>query len=82
MKSDGDSGAGVNTIQNKFVRKEQVCNCSKTLCMFNKSILTPLGETKLTLKSIRTGEENKVKFAVVSKSFQSLLGLETFQHFR
>lgn len=42
-----DSGADVNTIQKKFVRKEQVRKCSKTL--FNKSSLTPLGETTLSL---------------------------------
>lgn len=52
-----DSGAGVNTIQKKYVRKDQVQNCSKTLRMFNKSSLKPLGETTLSLKNVKTGEK-------------------------
>ena len=76
-----DSGADVNTIQKKFVRKEQVHKCSKTFRMFNKSSLTPLGETlaEKYKKNTKTGEENKVKFVVVPNSFQSLLGLKTIQ---
>lgn len=58
-----DSGADVNTIQKKFVRKEQVHKCSKTLRMFNKSSLTPLGETELSLKNTKKilQQEKKTK---------------------
>lgn len=60
-----DSGADVNTIQKKYVRKDQVQNCSKTLRMFNKSSLKPLGETTLSLKNVKTGEKNKITFVIV-----------------
>lgn len=74
-----DSGADVNTIQKKYVRKDQVENCSKTLRMFNKSSLKPLGETILSLKNVKTGEKNEMIFVIVPNSFQSLLGLKTIQ---
>lgn len=72
-----DSGADVNTIQKKYVRKDQVKNCFKTLRIFNKSSLKPLGETTLSLKNVKTGEKNEITFVIVPNSFQSLLGLIT-----
>lgn len=74
-----DSGADVNTIQKKYVRKVQIQNCSKTLRMFNKSSLKPLGETTLSLKNVKTGQKNEITFVIVPNSFQSLLGLKTIQ---
>ena len=43
-----DSGADINTISQTFVKKSQVTEpTSKKLIMWNKSKLTPLGETTL-----------------------------------
>ena len=44
-----DSGADVNTICQKFVKKSQVKPTSQKLIMWNKSKLIPLGETTLEL---------------------------------
>lgn len=63
-----DSGADVNTIKKKYVRKDQVQNCSKTLRMFNKSSLKPQGETTLYLENVKTGEKNEINFVIVPNS--------------
>ncbi|XP_055997137.1 uncharacterized protein K02A2.6-like [Ostrea edulis] len=47
--------------------------------MFNKLSLIPHDEASLTLKNVKTGEENEIKFIIVPNSFQSLLGLKTIQ---
>lgn len=74
-----DNGADINTLQKKYVRKDQVQNCSKTMRMFNKSSLKPLRETTLPLQNVKTGEKIKVTFVIVPNSFQSVLRLKTIQ---
>ena len=72
-----DSGADVNTLCQRYVKKDQVRETSKTLRMWNKTNVDPLGETELTVKNPCNGDTKSVRFVVVPNSFQSLLGLDT-----
>ena len=72
-----DSGADVNTIKQKFVKKEQVKPTTQSLIMWNKSRCKPLGETTLPVTNPRTDEITDVKFIVVQNDFNCLLGLNT-----
>ena len=45
-----DSGADVNTIQQKYVKKEQVVPSTQNLIMWNGTKCKPLGETTLPLQ--------------------------------
>ena len=74
-----DTGADVNTINKKFVRKDQVKATTQKLVMWNKSNLKPLGETSLTIENPKTGKKNDVKFIVVHNDYTCLLGLKTIQ---
>lgn len=51
-----DSGAQVNTICQKYVKKKQARKSSTKLRMWNKTSMDSLGETTLTMKKPRSGE--------------------------
>ena len=74
-----DSGADVNTLCQKYVRKNQVRPTPVRLTMWNKTVLTPLGETLLTMTNPKTGAKHDVKFIVVPNEYRNLLGLGTVQ---
>lgn len=52
-----DSGADVNTICSKFVKKDQIRPTNETLMMWNKSKVKPLGKVTLRVKNPRTQGE-------------------------
>ena len=72
-----DTGANVNTICKKFVRKEQVKPCFRTLTMWNKSAIHVAGETTLDIVNARSNDVCPVNFLVVNNDLQCLLGLDT-----
>ena len=74
-----DSAADVNTICQKYVRKDQVKATKTRLRMWNKSAMKPLGETELKVTNPRTGEISEINFTVVPNSYTCLLGLKTIQ---
>ena len=74
-----DTGAQVNTICQKLVRKEQVRPTSKTLIMWNKTNVKPVGETLLEVINPKTKCIHSINFIVVKNSFNCLLGLSTVQ---
>ena len=47
--------------------------------MWNESNLTPLGETTQTVKNLKKGKKNDVKFIIVHNDYTCLLGLKTSQ---
>lgn len=74
-----DSGAQTNTIQKKYVRKEQVRPSSSTLRVYDAAPLKTLGEVDLCVTNPKSGEVVNVTFAVVSNKLQSLLGLDVIK---
>ena len=74
-----DSGADVNTICQRFVKKTQVLATPQKLVMWNKTKLKPLGETILDVKNPKTGEITSTRFTVVPNGFNCLLGSTTVQ---
>ena len=71
-----DTGADISTICTRFVRKEQVRPCSRTLPVWNKSIVLIAGETTLDVFNSKTNEVFSIQFLVVHNNFHCLLGLE------
>lgn len=61
-----DSGAQTNTIQKKYVRKEQVRPSSSTLRVYDSTPLKTLGEVDLPVTNPKSNEVMNVTFAVVS----------------
>jgi len=74
-----DTGAEINTINRKFVRKSQREKKVTKLRMWNKSTVNSLGQTKLNVKNPRTGDEQEITFVIVPDEFECLLGLQTVQ---
>ena len=74
-----DTGAEVNTLCQRFVKKHQVKPSSKNLIMWNATRVKPVGEATLPLRNIHTGEEKQVQFVVVPNDFSCLLGVNTIQ---
>ena len=75
-----DSAVDVNTIGNKFVRKDQDRPTSITLRMWNKTQMKPLEEANLTVKNPSTGDETIVTLIVVPNEHTNLLGFKAVQN--
>ena len=74
-----DSAADVNTLCQRFVKREQVRPTPVKLTMWNKTVVTPLGQVTLTVTNPKTETEHEVSFIVVPNKYRNLLGLETVQ---
>lgn len=74
-----DSAADVNTICQKFVKKDQVKPTTQKLIMWNESRLTPIGQVTLKVTNPKTGEDADVEFTVVKNGLACLLGVKTVQ---
>jgi transposase InsO family protein len=74
-----DTGAEINTICQRFVKKGQVTPTNTTLTMWNKSTLAPLGVAKLNTTNPKNDEACQVQYIVVPNSYTSLFGLKTIQ---
>ena len=74
-----DSGADVNTICQKFVKKSQVKSTSQKLIMWSKSKVTPLGQVTLEILNPKNTQVSEADFIVVPNDFSCLLGLKTVQ---
>lgn len=74
-----DSAADVNTISQRYVRKEQCKPTKIRLNMWNKTNMKPLGEADLTVVNPRTNEKHQLRFIVVPNHYTCLLGLEAVQ---
>ncbi|XP_052718583.1 uncharacterized protein K02A2.6-like [Crassostrea angulata] len=74
-----DSAADVNTISQRYVRKEQCKPTKIRLNMWNKTNMKPLGEADLTFVNPRTNEKHQLRFIVVPNHYTCLLGLEAVQ---
>ena len=79
VKFQVDTGAEINTINQKYVRKTQVKKRYTKLKRWNKSIVNSLGELELKVTNPMSDETHSVNFVVVRNEFQSLLDLKTVQ---
>ena len=72
-----DSAADVNTINQKYVRKDQIKSTGQKLIMWNKTKMKPLGKATITTINLKTKERFEVEYIVVPNGFTCLLGLST-----
>ena len=74
-----DSGAEVNTLNQKYVLRSQVKPTKLNLKMWNEASEKPLGEVTLDVKNPKTGNKSTVNFVVVPNNLNCLLGVKTVQ---
>ena len=77
VKFQIDTGAEINTICQKHVKKTQGKNKTTVLRMWNKSTWNSLGEATLKVTNPLNNEENDVNFVAVRNGSECLLGLKT-----
>jgi len=77
-----DTGAQVNTIQQRFVRKSQRIQKVSHLRMWNKSTAKSLGEATLTVTNPVNNETYDVTFVIVPNELDCLLGLKAVQELK
>lgn len=68
-----DSGATANLIPLKYVNVE-IQNTEKSLQMWNKNDLKPIGSCVLRLKNPKTMKKYKVNFIVVKENLMPIIG--------
>ena len=74
-----DTGSDVNTICQRYVRKEQITKTTQKLTMWNKTKVEPVGEVQLKTQNPKTGTAHVIKYTVVPNSLSCLLGMETLK---
>ena len=74
-----DTGADINTINQIFVRKDQVRQTGEKLVMWNGTKLTQKGTAKLMKTNVKTGTKDEVDFVVVDNGLTCLIGSTTTQ---
>ena len=74
-----DSGADVNTINQRFVRKEQVRKTNEKLVIWNGTKMTKNGIVRLPTTNLKTGNTGDVDFVVVENGLTCLIGSATTQ---
>lgn len=72
-----DSASDVNTICQKYVRREQVQKVQKKLVMWNKSKTEPIGVATLAVTNPKTRKCTNIHFTVVPNDLSCLLGTKT-----
>ena len=74
-----DNGADINTINQIFVRNNQVRHTGEKLVMWIGTKLTPKCIAKLMTTNVKTGTKDKVDFVVVGNGLTCLIGSTTTQ---
>lgn len=75
-----DTAADVNTICQKYVRREQVKDTNQRLIMWNGSKMLPLGIAELEVINEKNYTRHMVEFTVVRNNYECLLGLNTVKN--
>ena len=68
-----DTGSDINTINQRFVRKDQVRHTGEKLVMWNGTKLTPKGASKLMTTNVKTASKDEVDFVVVDNGLTYLI---------
>ena len=79
VKFQVDSGASVNVIPVKFVSDKELEPTTKTLQMWNDTILKPLGSCRLILHNPKNKKKFSVEFLVVDRQLTPLIGAKAAQ---
>ena len=74
-----NTGADINTINQRFVRKEQVRKTNEKLVMWNCTKITPKSIVRLPTMNLKTGNTEDVDFVVVENGLTCLIGSATTQ---
>ena len=74
-----DTGSDVNTICQKYVRRDQVVKTNQKLTMWNRTKVEPIGEAMLGVFNPKTGRSHTLRFTVVPNTLSCLLGMETMK---
>ena len=72
-----DTGADVNILCKKYVKRHQAKKTTQTLTMWNKTRMTPEGEATIKVVNPKTQEERLVHFTIVGNDYGCLLSMKT-----
>ena len=74
-----ESGASVNILNEKYVIGKTLEHSNKTLVMWNRAEVKPLGECRVKMINPKTRQKYAVKFVIVKEDFHPLLGANAIQ---
>ncbi|CAB4008143.1 Transposon Ty3-G Gag-Pol poly [Paramuricea clavata] len=77
-----DCGASTNILLYKYVEKEKISPCDRTLVMWNGTKVKPLGTCVVRVVNLRNQKKYDVKFLIVKDDLTPLLGLKTTEEMR
>ena len=77
-----DCGASANILPYKYVQKEKISPCDRTLVMWNGTKAKPLGTCVVRVVNLRNQKKYDVKFLIVKDDLTPLLGLKTTEEMR
>ena len=68
VKIQIDSGASVHVLPEQYVSPADIQTTTTVLQMYNKSVVKPLGESKVKVYNPANGHTYSVKFVIVPKT--------------
>lgn len=77
-----DCGASINILPEMFIDGHDVTPTTKTLVMWNKTEVKPLGTARIVIKNPKNGKKFSVEFVVVRENLTPLLGAKAAQQMR
>ena len=79
IKFQIDCGASANVLPLKFAKDVELTPCTKTLVMWNGTMVKPLGSCTLPVINPKNDVKYQVKFLVVEENWTWLLGLNAVE---
>ena len=77
-----DCGSSINIMSKELVGNCNLAPTSKTLIMWNKTEVMPLGTTKIIETNPQNRQKYSVEFVVLTKNLTSLIGARVSQHMK
>ena len=82
IKFQVDCGSSINILPKEVISNCSLAPTSKTLIMWNKTEVTPLGTTRIIVTNPQNRKKYSVEFVVVTEKLTPLIGARAAQHMK
>ena len=82
VKFQVDSGSSINILPKSIVDKHELMPTSKTLIMWNKTEVTPLGTARIIVTNPVNRKKYSVEFVIVAEKLIPFIGAKVAQHMK
>ena len=82
VKFQVDSGSSINILPKSIIDKHELISTSKTLIMWNKTEVTPLGTARIIVTNPVNRKKYPLEFVIVAEELIPLIGAKAAHHMK